>query len=71
MKNKFIYKFSLCFFTVISILCLGFFNFYMSSYYNNISIGISYILHPSALFSIILIIVFIQLILASKLRKNK
>ncbi len=71
MKNKFIFKSLLCIFTVISILSLGFFNFYMSSYYNNISIGLSYPIPPCFLFFIILLIISIQLILAFKFMKNK
>lgn len=71
MKNRLISKILLIISTVISILSLGFFNFYMSSYYNNISNSSLYPIDPCVLFFIILLIVFIQLKFSLKLMNNK
>lgn len=70
MKNNFLYKILLYILTIISIISLGLFNFYMSSYYHS-PIGIINKIDPLPLFFVILLIVLLQLIIAFKLLRNK
>ena len=71
MKNKSYSKFFISFFTILSLVSLGFFNYYMSNYYNNRFNAVIYNINPAILFFIILIIILIQVILVHKFTKNK
>lgn len=71
MKNKLIYKILLYIFTILSLLNLGLFNFYMSNYYNNINNNIFYATNPCIIFLIIIFFILVQLWLAFKVMNNK
>ena len=71
MKNKSYSKLFIGFFTIFSLVSLGFFNYYISNYYHNPSDVSIYNINPGILFFIVLIIILIQVISVYKFTKNK